>query len=331
MTTDKIKHLFEQFQHQHILVIGDVMLDEYIYGKVERISPEAPVPIVHVNNDDIRPGGAANVALNLAALGAKVTLCSIVGDDEGAINLKDLLYQKNISTDGIISSEKRITTRKIRIIGNRVQMLRIDKEDTSYIDAEIEDLLIEKINQLLPLVDGIILEDYNKGVLTKKIIETTIQKANELGKKIAVDPKLHNFLTYKNVTLFKPNLKEIKEGLKLDFSLNTFENWKKASLLLQENLQHQISFITLSENGVFITNHKDIFEHVPAYLRNINDVSGAGDTVISIAMLCLVCNIPLKQMAQLCNLGGGIVCEEIGVVTINKEKLLTEAIKQLVL
>lgn len=319
------KDLFDKFNGLRILVIGDVMLDAYVMGKVNRISPEAPVPIVSLENEDARIGGAGNVALNLLALGAKPIICGVIGEDSSGDKLLNLFEKNGISTDGLVKSIARKTTVKTRVISNKQQLLRIDSESTfPLLESEgikLNDTIQNIINQG---VDGIIFEDYNKGVLTDSVIQNTIKIAKEKDIPTAVDPKKENFLSYKGVSLFKPNLKELKEGLNLNFDFNSNKDlFEKGIELLEEKLHNEISFITLSENGVFIKNQTEKY-YVPAHMRSISDVSGAGDTVIAVATLCLISGASTKQIAEISNLAGGLVCEKSGVVSISKNDLLKE-------
>lgn len=319
------KDLFDKFNGLRILVIGDVMLDAYVMGKVNRISPEAPVPIVSLENEDARIGGAGNVALNLLALGANPIICGVIGEDTSGDKLLNLFEKNGISTDGLVKSMARKTTVKTRVISNKQQLLRIDSESTFPL-LESEEIKLNKTiqNIINQGVDGIIFEDYNKGVLTDSVIQNTIKIAKEKDIPTAVDPKKENFLSYKGVSLFKPNLKELKEGLNLNFDFNSNkELFEKGIEVLEEKLQNEISFITLSENGVFIKNQTEKY-YVPAHMRSISDVSGAGDTVIAVATLCLISGASTKQIAEISNLAGGLVCEKSGVVSISKNDLLKE-------
>jgi rfaE bifunctional protein kinase chain/domain len=319
------KDLFDKFNGLQILVIGDVMLDAYVMGKVNRISPEAPVPIVSLENEDARIGGAGNVALNLLALGAKPIICGVIGEDSSGDKLLNLFEKNGISTDGIVKSIARKTTVKTRVISNKQQLLRIDSESTFPLLESEEIKLNNTIQNIINQgIDGIIFEDYNKGVLTDSVIQNTIKIAKEKDIPTAVDPKKENFLSYKGVSLFKPNLKELKEGLNLNFDFNTNkELFEKGIEVLEEKLQNQISFVTLSENGVFIKNQTEKY-YVPAHMRSISDVSGAGDTVIAVATLCLISGASIQQIAEISNLAGGLVCEKSGVVSISKNELLKE-------
>ena len=319
------KDLFDKFNGLRILVIGDVMLDAYVMGKVNRISPEAPVPIVSLENEDARIGGAGNVALNLLALGAKPIICGVIGEDSSGDKLLNLFEKNGISTDGLVKSMARKTTVKTRVISNKQQLLRIDSESTFPLLESEEIKLNNTIQNIINQgIDGIIFEDYNKGVLTDSVIQNTIKIAKEKDIPTAVDPKKENFLSYKGVSLFKPNLKELKEGLNInfDFSSNK-ELFEKGIEVLEEKLHNEISFITLSEYGVFIKNQTEKY-YVPAHMRSISDVSGAGDTVIAVATLCLISGASTKQIAEISNLAGGLVCEKSGVVSISKNDLLKE-------
>ena len=322
-----MKNLFNSFNDKKIMIVGDMMLDIYMNGKVERISPEAPVPIVSVTKTFSRLGGAANVAQNLKALGAEPILCSIVGEDEKSNDLISLMHEHQMNTSGIMRSSERITTTKVRIIGNNAQMLRVDTEDTFDLTEKEHDLLMNQITKIINNedIDGIILQDYNKGVLTERLIKEVISIANEKNIPIGVDPKKKNFLAYQNVTFFKPNLKELKEGIGVSSKDNSIEEIIKSVDVLQAKLNCRYIMTTLSERGVLIKDYEtNIWHHIPAHLRKIADVSGAGDTVLSVAMLCLVCNENAYNIAALSNLAGGLVCEEIGAVPINKKRLLEE-------
>lgn len=319
-----IQALFERFKSKKIIVLGDVMLDAYILGNVSRISPEAPVPIVNLNDTDERLGGAANVALNLISLGASALICSLIGKDSEGNRLVNLLKENNILADGIVQSENRKTTVKTRVIGNNQQLLRIDSEQTNDITSEEENRLFEKIEALISTgIDALVFEDYNKGTLTESLIKRVVNLCQKHNIPTAVDPKKKNFFAYQGVNLFKPNLKELKEGLDVQFSMKDKEAFFKAVDQLRTKLKHEISFITLSEHGVFIKNEKE-HEFVPAHVRNIADVSGAGDTVISLATLCLCSDLEIKDIAEISNLAGGLVCEKSGVVSIDKDELMQE-------
>lgn len=318
-----MKEILEKFNGLKVLVVGDVMIDAYYFGKVERISPEAPVPVVAVDKKENRLGGAANVAMNLVALGARPIICSVVGEDNDGNEIIRLFEKAGISTQGIVRSKDRITTVKTRVIAQQTQMLRIDSETTESISDLESYSLVEKIYQLLIDADVLIFEDYDKGVLTASNIAEITAKAKKSGVPVVVDPKKRNFNHYHGADLFKPNLKELKDGLKSDIddaNRSVFEN-TVTKLMADMNLNNIM--VTMSEKGVMITDGKT-FDYIPAHLRKIADVSGAGDTVISVASLCFALGLKNRTTAELANLSGGLVCEEVGVVPIDKEKLLKE-------
>ncbi|MEO7316184.1 MAG: bifunctional ADP-heptose synthase [Ginsengibacter sp.] len=323
--TNDLKKLFDQFSSMKVAVIGDVMLDTYWWGKVERISPEAPVPIVALSKREKRIGGAGNVALNVEQLGASVAVLTVLGDDEDGRELKSLLVEKNIDAQFILQSNKRITTNKIRIISRNQQMMRLDAEHTNDLEARDEERLLDQIKKFISnqKPDVVILEDYNKGILTENIIQEVISFCNEQQVITTVDPKRKNFFSYKNVTLFKPNLGEAIAALNRLPGEVSIDMLQEIHAEMKEKLSHSISLITLSENGVFYQqdNEKKL---IPSHRRNIADVSGAGDTVIAVASLAYAATRNINLAAEIANIAGGIVCEEVGTVAINKQKLLAE-------
>lgn len=319
-----INEVFEAFNNIKALIIGDVMVDAYDWGKVERISPEAPVPIIHLTKRENRLGGAANVALNIKALGAKPILVAAIGDDLDGDDFLKLMDDEGMDKTGIIRSQSRVTTTKRRVIAGSQHILRIDNETDRPLDESDSHLLLAKIEQLISEVNVVIFEDYDKGVISEKIIAATVAWCEIKNIPIAVDPKKRNFLHYKGVTLFKPNLKELKEGLKVDFTPDSIVELTNAVDQLHLKLGAKIYFITLSERGVYIQSLTEK-HHIPAHLREISDVSGAGDTVISTASLCLALGLSNHFLAELSNLSGGLVCEYVGVIPINKENLQKEA------
>ena len=323
MTTEQI---FDSFNKLNVLIIGDVMLDSYIWGAVERISPEAPVPVVSVKKRDYRLGGAANVALNIQSLGAKPILCALVGEDESGKKMMDCMNNLSITLDGIVLTKSRPTTVKTRVIASHQQVVRVDEESDQPANTEEELKLLEKITALLPKCDVVIFEDYDKGVIGENLIHKTVSLAIQKGIPTIVDPKKRNFLFYKNVSLFKPNLKELREGLKTEVDAGDQSQVAKAVDLLKEKLHAQGVMVTLSEYGVFIDYQNEKIK-LPAHVREISDVSGAGDTVVSIAALCAALKLNSKTIASLSNLGGGLVCQHVGVVPINKKEFLAEALK----
>ncbi|CAH0997034.1 D-beta-D-heptose 7-phosphate kinase [Emticicia aquatica] len=315
--------IFDAFDKLRVLIVGDVMIDSYIFGKVERISPEAPIPVVNVKRKEIRLGGAGNVAMNIKSLGATPILCSVVGDDSEGKDLINLLAENQLPTDGIIRSKARITTVKQRVLAGSQHVVRIDSEMDGAINADERSQLIVKAKSLAESCDVIIFEDYDKGALDAESIKQIVDFAKTKGIPTIVDPKKRNFLHYQGTDIFKPNLKELKEGLKIDFDAKNLDEIKAAVASAKNTLGVNGVFLTLSENGVFIDFAGET-HHIPAHLRSITDVSGAGDTVVSIAAMCLALKLSPKTIAEISNLGGGLVCEYVGVVPIEKEKLKRE-------
>lgn len=325
MNKAELQKVFDGMNGLHVVVVGDVMLDNYWWGSVDRISPEAPVPVVVISKRESRLGGAANVALNCKALGAKVTLASIVGDDTDGKKLTNLAAEAGIGTELVMSSSKRPTTTKIRILSRSQQMLRVDDEITDELYLEEEHPFIDMVLRYLQKVKphAVIFEDYNKGLLKENVIRHITAHCREIGIVTVVDPKKRNFLSYKNVTIFKPNLKEVREGLHLELANVSNKELDEAHQQLNDVLHHDITFITLSEKGVFYNNGQTS-AILPSHIRNIADVSGAGDTVVATATLVYTLTKDVQLMAEISNLAGGLVCEEVGVVSINKELLHKE-------
>ncbi len=324
----KVNQVFQKFGNIRAMVIGDAMVDTYLWGVVDRISPEAPIPIVTVSRQEDRLGGAANVSLNLQALGATPVLVSTIGNDLKGDNFIRMMKDNNLTEEGILRSPNRKTTVKTRILSGTKQIVRVDEEIPDYINQEEEQKILNQIHRLVneQQFDIIIFVDYDKGIITPTIIEDVIRLAKEKKILVAADPKKRNFSLYHHIDLFKPNFKEYKEGLGINLEKKELENILKTANAYKKEKQLGIIFITLSELGVLISN--GVMEnHFPAEIRDIADVSGAGDTVIAVASLCLAAGLPTKFMAQLSNLAGGLVCEKSGVVPIEKERLKIEARK----
>ncbi len=325
MPNTDLDKLFHQFTQLKVGVIGDVMLDTYWWGKVDRISPEAPVPVVAVSKKEQRIGGAGNVALNVRSLGATVNMLSVLGKDDDGQQLTGLLQQSGISTKYMVQSTHRITTNKIRIISRNQQMMRLDAELTDDLLKEEEDKLLFAFENFIAAEnpDLVILEDYNKGVLTGNVITAIIGLCKKNNILITVDPKRKNFFAYTGVDVFKPNWKEVKEGLHIHAEEINLSLLKDIHILLADKLQHKISLITLSEKGVFYQQDNNA-AIIPTHIRSVADVSGAGDTVIAVASLVYTAVKDMVLMAEIANIAGGLVCGEVGTVAIEKEKLLAE-------
>lgn len=322
--SNSISAVFNAFANHKVLVIGDVMIDSYLMGKVERISPEAPVPIISMTEQENRLGGAANVALNIQALGAEPILCAVIGNDDKAGLLKCLLEEKNITSEGILNDPDRITTVKTRIISGRQHLMRVDRETDKPLSMKTEQQFIQHIAKLLKIhqVSAIVFEDYDKGVITHDVISSVVMLAKERKIPTLVDPKKRNFLEYNETTLFKPNFKELTEGLKIEIKKNDAAGlFEAAKGLHRKGIRYVL--VTLSEHGVFVSDGTN-YKLIPAEVRDISDVSGAGDTVISVASLCMAAGLDVVQTAQIANIAGGLVCEKVGVVPVDKQQLLDE-------
>lgn len=320
--------IFEDFKKLNVLVVGDLMIDAYTWGKATRISPEAPVPVVNVTKKETRLGGAGNVVRNLVSLGAKPFVVSVIGKDANAEVLKQLLGNQGVEVQGILEDESRPTTVKERILAGSQQLIRIDAEKDQLISESLQDQLIDKVKHYLPRVQVLIFEDYDKGVLGERVIREIIQLAKAQGVPTVVDPKKRNFFAYEGVDLFKPNLVELRDGLGLSNDDLSDANLPKIVSEFKEKQSLKGMFVTLSERGVYIDYNQQTAK-IPAHIRQIADVSGAGDTVISIAALALALGLPANEIAALANLGGGLVCESLGVVPIELERLKMEWEKEM--
>lgn len=320
------KSLFESFSKLKVVVLGDVMLDTYYFGNVDRISPEGPVPVVALKRKESRIGGAGNVALNTAVLGAQTRIVSVIGQDSDAIVLRELFEKASIRTDYLLSASDRPTTNKIRVISRGQQMIRLDREIMEDLNDALENKLLTSLEHLFiqDRPDILIMEDYNKGVLKNSVIEKAIALSKKYGIITSVDPKHKNFFSYKGVTLFKPNFKEAREGLDLssDYPVST-ESLFQIHKALQVRLNHEISLITLSEKGVYYAQN-DQGDLLPSHERSIADVSGAGDTVIATASLVYALTHDIMLSSEIANIAGGLVCEMIGTACIDPARLKEE-------
>ena len=323
-----IDSFLERASRSTVLVVGDVMLDAYLWGRVDRISPEAPVPVVHVTERSARLGGAANVALNLRALGAIPIVVSTIGTDAAADTLVQCFVDSELDSVGLIRSKQRITTVKTRVISDSQHVVRVDEEITEDLSHADEEALLQRVKEVIAYRQptAMVLEDYNKGVLTERTIAALIKAAHAAGIPVAVDPKKKNFLAYRGVHLFKPNLKELREGLKVEVQADDIGSVRRAVERLENELGNAATMVTLSEHGVYVHDRAGD-KLLPAHARKVVDVSGAGDTVIAVAALALAQALPLDHIAALANLAGGMVCEEVGVVPIARDRFRAEAIR----
>jgi rfaE bifunctional protein kinase chain/domain len=325
-----IPDLLQKFQGLKVLIVGDVMLDSYVWGRVSGISPEAPVPVLKHGNSENRLGGAANVALNIHSLGAVPIMCSVIGEDDNGLEFRALVRKSGLPEAGLIEAHNRTTTNKTRIFAGHQQLLRMDREVDGYIDSALEELLWKKIKSLVDenKIAAIVFQDYDKGVITPGLIEKIITLGNERKIPTLVDPKKRNFARYRNATLFKPNFKELCEGLNLEIDRTNYDAVHEAAQKLQEQAGFEMVMITLSEHGMLISRGKD-YKVIPTQARDVADVSGAGDTVIAMASLCLALGMDANDMASLANLAAGLVCERVGVVPVEKEWLLEFNLKMI--
>jgi len=315
----RLDWLFDRFRSRKVIVLGDLMLDRYVWGTVNRISPEAPVPVVEVTNETTRLGGAANVAHNLYSLGATPIPIGVIGDDQPGQQLTALMQSLNFSTDNLIVDKFRPTVVKTRIIANDQHVVRADRESRHAINTAISQQVFEAVKKNLEQADAIIIEDYNKGLLTARLIRDVIDLANQQARIITVDPKFDNFFEYKSVTLFKPNRKEAEAALGI--KINSDEALKNACQYLIERLQCQALLITLGPRGMCLMDLEGKFLQIPTKARKVHDVSGAGDTVISTLTLALAAGANLKEAITIANYAAGAVCSEVGVVPIELAKL----------
>ncbi|MEA1985967.1 MAG: D-glycero-beta-D-manno-heptose-7-phosphate kinase [Candidatus Marinimicrobia bacterium] len=319
---NEITNITMKFKKLHILVIGDLMLDVYQSGRVKRISPEAPVPIVEIKNSFERLGGAGNVCLNITSLNAKCSSIGIIGKDPTGEKIKSLMSENNINYEHIIINSNRPTTTKTRIIANDQQVVRIDNENISPIDNSEENEILHNVKKTINKIDAIILQDYNKGLLTEKLIHELIKLANENSKPIFVDPKFDNFFSYKNVFLFKPNKKETEKIL--GFKFDGIDSIKKGAEIIKEKLQCKNVLITLGEEGMLLLTNDGEFYTIPTQAKQVHDVSGAGDTVISAMAVFYSAEYSLKESTIMANVSAGKVCESFGVVPIKFDDLQDE-------
>ncbi len=315
----RLDEIYERFNNKRIFVIGDLMLDVYIWGKVGRISPEAPVPIVEVEEESYRFGGAANVGMNIKSLGGIPILVGVIGYDREGTVIDALIKENNIERDGVFYDEYRPTTVKTRIIAHNQHVVRIDKEDRSEISSDLENKILQFIQQRKNEIDGIILQDYNKGVLTKSLIKQVIDFASQNNILITVDPKFDNFFEYRNVTVFKPNRKETEDAL--GFKLDSEERVLEAGQQLKEKLNPEYLLLTRGEKGMTLFSKNGDVHTIPTRARKVADVSGAGDTVIATITMALAAGAEIEEASTIANLAAGLVCEEVGVVPINRELL----------
>lgn len=328
-----INEIFDKIAQERVLIVGDVMIDSYMWGKVTRISPEAPVPVVAVTKREKRLGGAANVALNIEAMGAIPIICSVLGDDDRSKDFQQIMYDTNMDRRGIVVSDNRMTTVKSRVIGNSMHIVRVDEENTHPLSAIEEDALLDRINRTIKTmhIDAIIFQDYDKGCITQRIINEVTEMAQRKKILTTVDPKHRNFSLFNNVGVFKPNLKELREGLNIEIDDSSTESLMHdllhASELLHERQGIEVVLTTLSSRGMYACDFRNGEPQamlIPSCAHAVSDVSGAGDTVISVITLALAAGMSVEDSVRLANVAAGIVCEQVGVVPIDPVRLRNE-------
>jgi len=320
---------FDRFSDLRVVVAGDIMLDAYVFGEVNRVSPEAPVAVLDVVRREARPGGAANVAENVRALGGQVAVCALIGADEAGTALKDLLSARGIDVSGVLSDPDRPTTVKTRLMSAGQHLLRTDEESTQPVAPPLAANVVAAFSDLLARTNPhvVILEDYDKGALTALTIPGILAACTARGIPVAVDPKLRQFALYTGVQLFKPNLKELREGTGKHLVTKSDSTEIQAAIeALTEALAPEIALITLSEAGVWghAPQRGALHQRRPAHPREIVDVSGAGDTVIAVAALLLACGVDPVSLAEAANLAGGLACERPGVHPLSLAELRAE-------
>lgn len=329
LTKSELKKLKKNFYNKKIAVVGDMMLDVYFRGDVKRISPEAPVPVIEIDSEFFRFGGAANCALNILSLGGIPYPIGVIGYDSNGSVFTSLLDENKIDKSGILTDDERPTTTKTRVIADSQHIVRIDKEHKGYINNKMQSKLFDFLKSIIKELDGIILQDYNKGVLTPKLIKDIISLANKNDVLVTVDPKFNNFFLYKNVTVFKPNRKEAEDILGI--KIKTDEDISKAGNILLKKLKAQNILLTLGEGGVAVFHGGIEEKRLPTKARKVADVSGAGDTVISTLTMALAAGADIFKASYLANYAGGLVCEEVGIVPIEIDKLFNEVLNERVI
>jgi D-glycero-beta-D-manno-heptose-7-phosphate kinase len=319
----RLYEIFSSIQNKFVAVIGDVMLDRYIWGKVSRISPEAPVPVVDVLRRSNHLGGASNVALNIKSLGGVPVLFGVVGRDSNATELRDIFHQTNVITDFLVEDADRPTTVKTRVIAGSQHVVRIDYEDRQQISADTMRRVLERLEAHLGSIHSIILQDYNKGVIGPELIREVIALARSRDIPVLVDPKFTNFFEYRGVTVFKPNRTETEEALKC--RLTDAESFETAARELRNRLECEHVLLTLGELGMLLLQSDGSVTRIPTKARKVADVSGAGDTVIATMAVAIAGGATLTEASQIANFAGGLVCEEVGIVPVDRDALYDAA------
>ncbi|MDT3696054.1 MAG: D-glycero-beta-D-manno-heptose-7-phosphate kinase [Ignavibacterium sp.] len=326
ISAKRLLQLKNNIKGKRIAIVGDMMLDIYFWGDVKRISPEAPVPVLEVENEFYRFGGAANCALNINTLGGIAEPIGVIGYDNYGAIFNSLLNEQKINRNGIIEDDSRPTTTKTRVIADSQHIVRIDKENKQVLNKTIQGKIFDYIKSLIKNLDGIILQDYNKGVLSAPMIKQLIKLANKSNIIITVDPKFNNFFEYKNVTVIKPNRKEAEDILGI--KIKTDVDISVAGNTLLKKLNAKNVLLTLGEGGIAVFERGKPEMRMPTKARKVADVSGAGDTVISTLTIALAAGANIYEASFLANYAGGLVCEEVGIVPIEIDKLFNTIIRE---
>ncbi len=309
----------DEFRDRKVLILGDLMLDHYIWGRVKRISPEAPVPIVEVNSESVRLGGAGNVVNNVLGLGGKAILCSVIGPDDAGHWLSERIQSKGGDEKGLIVEENRSTTKKTRIIAHQQQVVRYDHEERRPILRKTENRIIDYVSSRLDEIDCLAISDYAKGVITERILKTILVSAIERDIPVVVDPKVSHFSLYQKVTLITPNHLEATQASGIE--IEDEDSLMSAGGKLLRKLGCEAVLITRGEQGMSLFEKGGKVSHIPTVAREVYDVTGAGDTVLSTLSLCLAAGTSLIDAARLSNLAAGIVVGIVGTAAINRERL----------
>ncbi len=324
-TKERLQDLFARIRGKRIAVVGDLMLDNYYWGVVHRVSPEAPVPVVEVESESTRLGGAANVANNIQSLGGVPLLVGLIGHDHPGEVLKELIRDRDLDTSGLFVDGSRPTTIKTRVIAHSQHVVRIDHESKADCPEHLQQMIIDAVKYNIRSLDGIIIEDYNKGVVTRGVIHEITEVAKKYGKVVTVDPKFNNFLEFKHVTVFKPNRREAEEVL--GGRVRTAEDVSRVGKQLLEMLSAENVLLTRGEDGMSLFESGGGVMHLPSAAQNVADVSGAGDTVISTLTMALAGGAGIREACVLANCAGGVVVASVGIVPVEPGPLAAAALR----
>lgn len=324
-TEQRLEALLGSIKGKKVAVVGDLMVDRYYWGHVGRISPEAPVPVVEVEQEQVRLGGAANVANNIQTLGGEPVLVGLIGNDHPGELFTEILKERNLSSRGVVVDPDRPTTIKTRVIAHAQHVVRIDNESKADCPERLRHLIVDAVKYNIHELDAIIIQDYNKGVVTKEVIHELIGVANKYDKIITIDPKLNNFLEYKHVTVFKPNRREVEDAI--GGRLKTQSDVERAGEYLLKQLQAQNVLLTRGEEGMTLFEANGTISNVPSQAHHVEDVSGAGDTVISTLTMALTSGATVQEAAALANCAAGVVVASVGIVPIEPKELAEAALR----